>query len=470
MNRNNHLKKLCLLAVSALMLFPDCASLSAEESGSLQKFNESLIQITKKTVPMVVNISAIKVMPKSPYPGFDMYRRKGYPFRGPVKPEAQGSGVIIDKRGYIVTNNHVVRNTRLLKVTLSDKREFRCKIVGSDPATDIAIIKIEGKVPEDLPVIKLGDSDKLKVGEIVIAIGNPFGFSHTVTMGIVSATGRQDVGLADYENFIQTDAAINPGNSGGALINIKGELVGINTAIYSKSGGFMGIGFAIPSSMIKSVVDELIRTGKVVRGWLGVYIQNVAKEMAKSFNFEREGGVLISDIIKSSPAEGTGIKVGDIIVAIDSRAIKDVNHLRRAVSAKKPGSMVKVTVFRNGGTLDIPVKVGVLPDKLTLVKKEAPGKEDLLGLMVSDLNEELAYRYKLQDRHGVVISGVKNGSPAFQSGLQAGDLIKEVDRKPVDNTKTYHEVVQRVKSYSSVLFLIRRGGVNKFIVVVLKPE
>lgn len=461
-----NLSRLNALIIAFLaVILTDSLSISAEEF-SLERFNRDLIKVTEKALQAVVNISAVKEKPS----GMHLFRapRGRFPRRLPKKSRALGSGVIFDKRGYIVTNNHVVRNTKLITITLSDRREFQCTIVGTDSATDIAVIKITGKVPSNLPVIKIGDSNKISVGEMVIAIGNPFGFSHTVTMGIVSAKGRQDVGLADYENYIQTDAAINPGNSGGALINIRGMLIGINTAIFSKSGGFMGIGFAIPSNMVKGVVNELIARGKVVRGWLGVYIQNVTKDIADSLNFSKKGGVLIADIIKGSPAIGSGIKIGDIIVSIDAIVIDNVNHLRKVVASKKPGVNTRIKVFREGTLIEIDFKIGTMPDKPIRALLEKPGGEDELGILVRDIDENLAYRYKLEDIKGVVIVKVKKNSIAADSGLMIGDLIKEVDRRPIDSIVTYKKMLSKLKNREKILFLIRRSGVNKFIVLRLK--
>ena len=460
--KNQKVKALIVALLTLLLI--DSLSISAEEF-SLERFNRDLIKVTKRALRAVVNISAVKEKQR----GVQLFRapREMPPRRLPKKSRALGSGVIFDKRGYIVTNNHVVRNTKQITVTLSDRREFQCTIVGTDSATDIAVIKITGKVPSNLPVIEIGDSNKISVGEMVIAIGNPFGFSHTVTMGIVSAKGRQDVGLADYENYIQTDAAINPGNSGGALINIRGMLIGINTAIFSKSGGFMGIGFAIPSNMVKGVVNELIARGKVVRGWLGVYIQNVTRDIADSLNFSKKGGVLVADMVRGSPAIGSGIKIGDIIVSIDGTVIDDVNHLRKVVASKKPGVTSRIQVFREGVLTEIDFKIGTMPDK-PMALLEKPGGEDALGMLVRDVDEALAYRYKLDDMKGVVIVKVKTNSIAAGSGLMIGDLIKEVDRRPVDSTVTYKKMISELKSREKILFLVRRRGVNKFIVLRIK--
>ncbi len=477
---NSTIVKGCaLIPILALLVAPASlrgADKKAKEKteakpGFLEQYNDSIVAITKKTIPTVVNISAIKEAPKGDVYEYDSNGNplKKFPFK-PMEPKATGSGVIIDKRGYIVTNYHVIKDTRMIRATLSDRRELSCSILGIDPATDIALIKINGTVPSDLPVAEMGDSDKLQVGALVIAIGNPFGFSHTVTTGIISATGRQSVGLADYENYIQTDAAINPGNSGGALINIDGKLIGINTAIFSRSGGYMGIGFAIPSNMVKEVMNELITKGKVVRGWLGVYIQDVTKDIADSFKYDKEAGALVSDIIKGSPAEGTGIQKGDIIISVDGTVIKDVNNLRRIISLKKPGTQVKVNVFRGGKTMDIPITIGVLPDKPPVMAGAPSEKADALGMSVRDIDEEMAYKFRLSERTGVVVTQVRQESPAEKAGLMAGDVIKEVERSPVESVKDYDGITGSLKGKKKVLLLIARAGAHKFVIVDMSTE
>ena len=307
----------------------------------LDKLGTALSEISEAVKPAIVNISTEKTvkMRNAPFDHFfddPFFRRffgdRGGPFGGPqeYKSKSLGSGVFVSKDGYILTNNHVVKDADEIKVLLYDKRELKGKIIGSDPKTDLAIIKIDSN---HLPVLKLGDSDNLKVGSLVIAVGNPYGLSHTVTMGIVSAVGRANVGIADYEDFIQTDAAINPGNSGGALVNTRGELVGINTAIFSTSGGYQGIGFAIPSNMAKNVMNSLIKHGKVVRGWLGVTIQDLTPELSKHFDIKAEKGVLISDVVEDSPAEKAGLKRGDLIIKYDEREVKDTNNLRNMAAS-----------------------------------------------------------------------------------------------------------------------------------------
>ena len=438
------------------------------KDSSLGAFNEKLVEVAKKVTPAVVNISAqrerVAKSGNQPRMPFDPFDENTPPLpKGPDNRISRGSGIIFNEKGYIITNNHVIKEAGNIKATLADKREFRCSVVGTDPATDIAVIKIE-EMPKNLPTLKIGNSDTIRVGELVIAVGNPFGFSHTVTMGIISATGRQNVGLAEYEEYIQTDAAINPGNSGGALVNIKGELIGINTAIYSRGGGSLGIGFAIPSNMAKQVVEELVKNGKVVRGWLGVYIQDVTKEMARSFKYDKERGALVSDVMKGSPAEKSDIKAGDIIMKIDEREITDVHQLRKVVAWKKPGTSVKVSVFRDGKEFEITMPVGVLPErKLEIIP--AVDRFDDIGITVKNLTEELAYKWRIKEQSGVVVTRIKEYSPAFNSGMRVGDLIREIERKPVGDSKDYKSIMTEHRERKHLLMLIQRAGVNKYVVV-----
>jgi len=430
-----------------------------ESTSDLSKFNEQLVKVTNSAIPTVVSISAEK---KAGSPRES--KRMPMPFPAPKEAKALGSGVIIDKRGYIVTNNHVVKNTKSITITLYDKRTFPCELVGSDPATDIAVIKISGTVPQDLPVAVMADSDTLKVGEIAIAIGNPFGFGHTVTMGIISATGREGFGLADYEYFIQTDAAINPGNSGGALININGKLIGINTAIFSRNGGYMGIGFAIPSNMVKQVVDELINKGKVTRGWLGVYIQNITPEIAKNFKFEGRKGVLVADIMKDSPAKNAKIEIGDIIISVNGVEVSDINQLRRYVASLKPGSTAKVKIFRAGQELEQDVVIAELPAQAK-VSEEKIEEVDTIGMRVGDITEENAYKFRITDTTGVIVLEIQEQSPAYDAGMMVGDIIKEIENTPVENVDKYNELLKQYEKKETLLLLVKRGGIHKFVVI-----
>jgi serine protease Do len=460
-------KIMLLIAVSVIVtVLTGQSPANARETIQLDQFNKTLTEIAKRTIPKVVNISAQKIMKKSGQKQQMNPFGKRFPFNRPPKSEAMGSGVIVDKKGYIVTNNHVIKDTSSITITLSDSRSFECEVVGTDPATDIAVIRIKGKVPDDLPVIEMADSDKIQVGEVAIAIGNPFGFTQTVTMGIISATGREGVGLADYEYFIQTDAAINPGNSGGALVNSNGKLIGINTAIFSRSGGYMGIGFAIPANMVKNVVKELMTSGKVVRGWLGVYIQDVNEDLAANFGYDGDKGVLIADIMEGSPAEKSDVKIGDIIIGVNGKNVDNVYELRRVIASSKPGSTVNLKIVRKGATKTIKFTIGEMPVKTAGKDDETTSpSEDSIGLIVHEIDERIAYQFRIKDTSGVVVMKVKPGSSAAAAGIIKGDVIKEIEKSPVAGIGDYHRLLKEYKEKNTLLFLVKRGGVNKFVVV-----
>ncbi len=371
-----------------------------------------------------------------------------------------GSGFIIDKDGYILTNNHVVAEADEIVVKLSDNEEFKAKVVGLDKSTDIALIRINAKRP--LPVFKLGDSDALKIGEWVLAIGNPFGLEHTLTAGIISAKGRW-IGSGPYDNFLQTDASINPGNSGGPLFNLSGEAVGINTAIIS---GGSGIGFAIPINMAKDLLPQLKEKGRVTRGWLGVSIQPWKPGMAEKFDLETERGALIGDVKEGDPADKAGIRPGDVIVEVDEEEIKDSRDLLNVIARKHPGTKVEVKVLRAGKELAMMVTLGERPSEL---QARAFGRsiDERFGLTVQEITPGLAERFGISDQKGVIVSGVKPGSPAQRAGLRPGDIIREVERKRIENLKSYREALKDFKK-EGVLLWIQRGKGSLYVVLKLK--
>jgi len=348
-------------------------------------------------------------------------------------------------------------------VKLSDKREFKGKVIGADSKTDLAVVKIAS---DHLPVIKLGDSDALRVGETVIAIGNPFGLNQTVTSGIVSATGRANIGISDYEDFIQTDAAINPGNSGGALVNVKGELVGINTAIFSTSGGYQGIGFAIPSSMAKAVMENLIKSGKVVRGWLGVSIQPITPDLARQFSLMEDKGALVGDVTEESPAEKAGIKRGDVITEYNGKGVDEPSSLRNMVANTPPNTEVKLGVLRDGKPLTIQVMIAELP--ASEQKTSGEFNNQLRGVKVQNITPE-ARRTLDIPKHitGVLIADIEEGSPA-EGILTKNDVILEISKKRIHNVKDYEVAVKKVKPEQSILMLIYRKGVTTYL--TLTPQ
>ncbi|NOY64270.1 MAG: DegQ family serine endoprotease [Nitrospirae bacterium] len=429
--------------------------------------------IVNSVSPAVVNISTIKTYSDSGFRSFNNDSLFDFfnPFkRGPRKYREQslGSGVIVSSNGYIITNNHVIEQADEIRVILYDKRSFKAKVVGVDSKTDLALIKIKGK---NLPTIPWGDSDKLKVGEFVLAIGNPFGLSHTVTMGIISAVGRANVGVADYEDFIQTDAAINPGNSGGPLVNIKGELIGINTAIFSRSGGYQGIGFAVPSNMAKTIIEQLKDKGRVIRGWLGVTIQDLTPELADRFGLDKTLGALVSDVFKGSPAEKSGIKRGDVIIEFDGRSVSNVSVLRNLVAQSRVGSKVKIKVVRKGKKQTLWARIIEIPDEFSEVKditpKGRPEKADI-GLTVTELTPSIARQIGLPpDERGVVVLDVQEGSSAQEAGIKKGDVIQEIDDKVITGYDDWKTSMGSLKPDQNIVMFINRKG-RKFY-IVLKP-
>ncbi len=435
--------------------------------------SRAFAEIVDAVSPSVVNISTKKTVTRERPPLFnDPFFDFINPFQeSPRKWREQslGSGVIISEDGYIITNNHVVEQADEIKVTLYDRRTLSGKVVGADPKTDLALVKID---VGNLPAIPWGDAERLRVGEFVLAIGNPFGLSHTVTMGIVSAVGRANVGIADYEDFIQTDAAINPGNSGGPLVNIKGELVGINTAIFSRSGGYQGIGFAVPSNMVRLVVGQLRKEGKVVRGWLGVTIQDMTPELAKKFGLETAEGALVSDVFRDSPAQKAGIERGDVIIEYDGRGVKDVSSLRNMVAGSRVGSEVEVEVVRDKARRKLKVVVEELPLEFSEVSPVPPEEKSdvkaLAGITVTELTSAIAKQLGIeQSERGVVVLDVEPGSPAHDAGIKKGDVVQEIDRERIYSIDDWKEIVSGIGPDEMVVMFINRGG-RKFY-VALKP-
>jgi serine protease Do len=456
---------LCLPADS----FGAAPKVSAQSVESLTKIGRAMAEVSAAVKPAIVNISTTRTIKiaggADPFFDDPFFRRFFGDRFGQQrqlkehKSAALGSGVIVSSEGYIITNYHVVKDAEEIKVLLSDKREFAGKVIGSDPKTEISVVKIEAN---GLPTLKWGDSDALEVGEIVLAVGNPFGLNQTVTMGIVSAVGRANVGIADYEDFIQTDAAINPGNSGGALVNVRGEVVGINTAIFSTSGGYQGIGFAIPSNMVKSIMDSLVKKGKVVRGWLGVSIQSITPELARQFNLKGEKGVLVSDVNENSPAEKAGLKRGDIIVEYDGKNTDEPSQFRNMVANTAPGEEHSLKVLRNDEVLTLKVSIGELPSDLQQAQSGAY-ESSLRGISVQDITPDLAKKLNIPGRvKGVVVSDIEEDSPA--SGvLMQGDIIQEINRKRVGAVKDYQEVAAGIKKDENILLLVYRGGSSLYI-------
>ena len=425
-------------------------------------------ELAKRVGPSVVNVSTTQLRRMaedvpSPFgeddPRNDLLERffGGRIPRGPQRQSGLGSGFIIDSNGTILTNYHVVNDAQKISVTVSDGKTYDAKVVGKDQKSDIAVIKINAG--RELPAVTLGDSDRLEVGEWVMAIGNPFGLDHTVTSGIVSAKGRQ-IGAGPYDNFIQTDASINPGNSGGPLLNLRGEVVGINTAIFSQSGGNIGIGFAIPSNSVKDLLPQLRDKGKVVRGYVGATVQKISPEIAESLGLKQTGGALVADVVRGGPAEKAGLKVGDVIVEFDKKIIKDSADLPAAVARVAPGTSVQLKIAREGKQISLPITVGEMKDSEVIA---SIGPESDLGLTVQPVTPDIAQSLWLERAEGLVVASVKPGSAADDAGLRSGDVITQVNRHPVKNLADYNREISRTEKTKSVLFLVHRGESSVFL-------
>ena len=439
-------------------------------------FSEGFSAVLEPLLPAVVNISTSKVVKSQKggeNPFFqDPFFRQFFGNPDDQQPREQrehslGSGVIVNPDGYILTNNHVVDGASDVQVTLSDKRQLKAKIVGTDPRTDIAVLKIPAT---GLSTVTLGDSAKAKVGDIVLAIGDPFGIGETATMGIVSAVGRRNLSLegpGGYEDFIQTDASINPGNSGGALVNTRGELIGINTAIISNGGGGnQGIGFAVPVNMARGVMEQILKTGKVTRGYLGVSIQGITPDLAKAFNLPSAEGALVGDVTPDSPGAKAGLQKGDVITALNGQKIADYTDLRLRISQTAPGTSVNLEVYRNGQKQQMKATLVEFPEKAETAQNEPQGETPALeGVQVENLTNDIAQQLNLPaGTRGVVITRVDPDSTAAETGLQRGDVIQEVNRKPVNNVEQFRAAV-RAAANQPLLLLINRGGSSSYVVI-----
>jgi len=420
---------------------------------------EGWTSVAKAAMPAVVNIATSKT-PSRRGPLFNdpFFRFFGEPHMRPRREQSLGSGVIVSRDGYLLTNNHVVEGARDIRVTLADRRELEGTLVGADAKTDLAVVRLSSS---GLSVVTLAERPA-EVAEIVLAIGSPFGLAQTVTQGIVSAVGRANLGIADYEDFIQTDAAINPGNSGGALVNSRGELIGINTAIFSQSGGYSGIGFAVPITMARQVMDHVVKRGKVTRGYLGVSVQDLTTGVARGLGVAASRGVLIADVAPDSPAASAGLERGDVITAIDGKPVEDAGQFRNLVAATPPGTRVRLTLVRDGNkeqTAD--VAIGELTDRAQAAATPASARAaaEPLGVSDADLTPELMQRLALpRDTRGAVVVGVAPDGRAADAGLRPGDVIQEVNRQPVQAAKDFARAVQQAGNGDLVVLVNRNGS------------
>jgi Do/DeqQ family serine protease len=473
-------KKIILGLSSIFILFGLFFCVGKDRADSLPKndklstarsLGQAFVEVSKKVQPSVVNITTEKTITIKPwerygedffkgspfedfFKGFGSPKEKGKEFRH--RQRSGGSGVIVDKEGYVLTNNHVIEGADKVKVRLNDGREFVATVKGQDSRTDLAVLHIKAK---DLPVATLGDSDKLEVGEWAIAIGSPFGLEHTVTVGVISAKGRSGLGTGTYEDFVQTDASINPGNSGGPLCNIDGEVVGINAMIIQPG---TGIGFAIPINMAKQILNDLIKTGKVVRPWLGISVQDLTPEMMEHFKVKEKEGVLVGQVYQGTGAEKAGLASGDIIKSVEDKPVKNVSELVKEIQKKKVGQKLKLGIVRDGKTMTIEITTSAMPDKAEL-QKEKEGEEKL-GARLQELTPQLAARYKITGvKQGVVVTGVEDGSLADEIGLQEGDVILEINRKKIESLKDFEKAIKDANVEKGILFQIHRKGSSFYL-------
>ena len=485
--------RICRYLPMFMLLAFTAQLLHAQEGGvdSLRQTGKAFAAVAREVSPSVVFIQVEGStagpslnQPPSPFgderwPFGDDFLRRFFEDQFPGLPRreepqrrrptiGQGSGFVFateDKpqadMSYILTNNHVVRNAEKITVKFQDGREFDAKVTGTDPQSDVAVIEVKNG---DLPALKLADSAKLEVGEWVVAIGNPFGLSHTLTVGVVSAKGRTSLGINDYEDFIQTDAAINPGNSGGPLVNLDGDVVGINTAIFTRSGGYMGVGFAIPINLAKAIANQLISDGQVTRGFLGIVIQALTPELAESFDLEQTQGILIAQVTEGSPAEKAGLRQGDVIVAYRGEPVKDIGNFRNRVSLTPPGSSEELTVIRDGQRQDITVTIGKLSEDSFVAEGPAQSTEEI-GLTVQTLTPQLAEQFNTKAGEGVVVTEVRPGSIAAQAGIEPGAVIMQVNQKTIRDAAEFKKEINASQNNRRVLLLVRKDNLQRFVVL-----
>jgi len=467
-------KTLQLFAVCSLSLFIATPSFSEDAqtvpgARVAEDLSQAFEHVAETITPSVVTISTESKpkkgkTPKGKDPLRDFFGDDIFDKMAPTPQRGLGTGVIVDEQGHILTNNHVIGDSDEVTVRLNNERTVKAKVVGTDPRTDLAVIKI--KVKESLPKpAKLGDSEKLKIGEWVVAAGASFGLDNTITAGIVSAKGRALSGGAQYEDFIQTDAAINPGNSGGPLVNLRGEVIGINTAIVSKSGGYMGIGFAIPINMAKQVLDSLISNGKVTRGWLGVGIQNLTEDLAKSFDYTDTEGALVGHVDPKGPAKKAGIQQGDIVVQLGKDKIKNVNQLRNLVATIKPGTPLDLTIIRNGRKETRNVTIGELPAQVAEEEPQQDGSVEDLGLTVEEFDESSPRKPRTDRPKGLVVTQIDPQGIAADAELQVGDIIISINGRQVSSIEEFKGAMDKGDSKKGIRFVVESQGMERFAIL-----
>jgi serine protease Do len=473
--RQSRLVILNVWLLACALLLPVGTQAQTPSTSTARELSNAFRSVARQAVPAVVFVTVEKTVESrnptgfnNPFEGFGedfLERFFGRRFSEGQQPrerqQGAGSGFIISPDGQILTNYHVVGDADRVTVKLNDGREFTAKTIGTDQPSDVAVIKIDAK---DLPVLRLGDSDAMEVGDWVIAAGNPFGLTESITVGVISAKGRSRLGIADFEDFIQTDAAINPGNSGGPLINLQGEAIGVNTAIASRSGGYMGIGFAIPSNMVQAVKDQLVTKGKVVRGYLGIRIQELTRALAQSMRLDTTEGVLVADVSKDSPAAKAGLKRGDVILALNGRPMTDPGQLRNTVAMSAPGTKVPVQILRDNKKREITVELGELPREQTTARAGEDEQPPVrLGFNVQNLTPDIARQLGYDDTKGVVVTQVDPRSEAYQAGVRRGMVIREVNHQEVNNLQDFQDAVQKAEQEKQVLMLVESQQATLYV-------
>jgi serine protease Do len=431
----------------------------------MYELDARLSTASEKVVPSVVTIRVARADHAN---SFSVENNPSFPFNAPsTRPETMttGSGIILDKRGNIVTNYHVVRDFAFITVQLNDMREYTCDMIGADPVTDIAVIRIALNVPPDIIPAVFADSSKVKTGQLAVAVGNSYNFQNTVSAGVISAVGRPGSAFAETGDFLQTDAALNPGNSGGALADSSGRVVGMNTAVYSRSGGTSGLGFSIPANTIKDISAKIIASGMVIRGWSGLMVQELNPDRAVRLNLPQRGGAVVSDTIKNSPASSAGIMTGDIILSADGKAVSGARVLHDIVIAKKPGDKLSLTVLRNGKKIDVNIFMGNYQGEVPVSSARSGAH---LGFGVSDVDEDAALRYGITDKNGVVVTRIDSGLSAESSGLEPGDLLLEIEGRPVPTLESFSRIMENNRARNSLVMMLKRHGTQKIVTVYMK--
>ncbi len=463
------------LCVSSCELTSAVTTSNGTKTSLVKEMSKEFAQIAKKALPAVVSVrtqypqraSSREEMNEQqpfgqPFPDDFFERFFGFPMPEQKTPRrGQGSGFVVAAEGFILTNNHVVREAEQITVSFTDGREFPAKIVGTDPNTDVALLKIEAT---DLPFLTLDNSDGLEIGEWVMAVGSPLRLQGSVTVGVVSAKGRSDLEIAQIESFIQTDAAINPGNSGGCLLDMDGKVIGMNTAIATNSGGYMGIGFAIPSNILKHVMDQLRTSGHVTRGYLGVALQKIDSKLASHFNLDRSEGALITEVIKESPADKAGLQSGDVVLKVNGKAIDNVGALRSVIALMKPDETITLSIIRDKKPMDITVVIGTHPESEVAIND----LQTRIGFLLQDITPELAQQLNIGTDHGVIIKHVEPDSAAQDAGLRRGMIILSVNQKPVNSSEEFFKIMKDLQNQEHILLQVKSGQVVRYITLDLE--